>query len=86
MLEEAVPCSICGKRPIMHGGIKSHEARLVCPNYRSEEIQHGNLNIRTKGIARGFTDWNHMFWTEEQAKESTKELVKEWNEIHKNKK
>lgn len=82
MIKGTIPCSICGEYPIMQGGLSSHFARLVCPNYKSKTIQHGNLSSDTNGIKMGFTEWNNIFWTEEQAKKSTKELVNEWNKIH----
>ena len=79
MIEGTVPCSICGEYPILEG---SRSARLVCPNYKSEKIQHGNLCVDTKGIPMGFTKRNYNFWTEEQKIQTVKELVKEWNNIH----
>lgn len=82
MIEGTVTCSICGEYPILQGGVRQHSARLVCPNYKDKKIQHGNLNSDTNGLAVGFTDWNHIFWTEEQAIKSTKDLVLEWNKIH----
>lgn len=82
MLYGAVKCSVCGEYPIMQGGVYSHKARLVCPNYKSDKIQHGNINVNTQGIPMGFTEWNYIFATEEQAKNSTKDLIEEWNDIH----
>lgn len=82
MVEGTVPCLICGKYPDLQGDVRQHAARLVCPNYDSKKIQHGNLNSNTKGLAMGFTKWNHIFWTEEQAIEATKDLVFEWNKLH----
>ena len=82
MIENAVPCSICGEFPIMQGGVYVHEARLVCPNYKDNKIQHGNLSVDTQSIPMGFTEWNHIFWTKAQAIESTKTLVEDWNKIH----
>lgn len=82
MIEGTVPCSICGEYPILQGGVRTHLARLVCPNYKDKEILHGNLDSNTKGLAMGFTKRNHIFWTEEQAIKSTKDLVLEWNKIH----
>ena len=83
-IEGTVPCSICGEYPILQGGLQSNSARLVCPNYKSERIQHGNLNVDTKGIPRGFTPWHHDYWwNEEQIKSKGIHLLVEvWNKIH----
>lgn len=80
-LNDAVPCSICGKKPILQGG-KQH-GRLVCPNYKEKEIQHGNLNSDTNGLAMGFTNWCIYFWNENQRNNiGIPTVVKEWNSIH----
>lgn len=74
------PCLICGERFIIQGGIGVHMGRLICPNYRNEEI-HGNIFTKESGM--GFTKWNYNFGSEEQSEKSIKELVLEWNKIHK---
>ena len=51
-IEGAVPCSICGEHPILQGGVASHRARLVCPNYKSETTPHGNLSCETQHLPR----------------------------------
>lgn len=80
-LSDAVPCSICGSFPVLQGG--EHIGRLVCPNYKSKKIIHGNLSVDTHGIPMGFTKWCHYFWSEEQAnEEGIPMIVKEWNMIH----
>lgn len=80
-INDTVPCSICGKLPILQGGNRS--GRLVCPNYKNKKIQHGNLNSDTKGIPMGFTNWCYYFWTDEQTKnQGIPAVVKEWNKIH----
>lgn len=85
-LEDAIPCSICGCKPILSGGdIISHTGRLKCPNYKSTEIKHGNMNSDRNGITMGFTNWCDLFWTKEQAEtEGIPTIVKEWNYIHEN--
>lgn len=78
-IQDAVPCSICGELPIFQGGTRS--GRLVCPNYKSNKILHGNLS--RKNLPMGFTEWNHYFWSEEQSRnEGIPIAVKEWNSIH----
>lgn len=80
-LQDAVLCKVCGSKPILSGGTRS--GRLVCPNYKSKEIQHGNLNSDTNGIPMGFTNWCNYFWTEEQRmNEGIPIIVEEWNSIH----
>lgn len=82
-LLDVVPCSICSSRPILSGGQRS--GRLICPNYKSEKIKHGNFNSNRNGITMGFTHWCHLFWSEEQSKiEGIPAVVREWNYIHKN--
>ena len=44
-IKGTVPCSVCGEYPFMQGGLHSHAARLVCPNYKNKEIQHGNNEL-----------------------------------------
>lgn len=80
-----VPCSVCGEYPIVQGGLESHAARLVCPNYKDNKVQHGNLGVETKGIPMGFTKWfRENWWTEEQIeKYGLNELADAWNKIHK---
>lgn len=80
------PCSICGKYPILQGGIQSHAGRLVCPNYKSEKIKHGNLSYDTVGLPRGFTKWHFDdWWTEDQiVNQGIPKLVNTWNTIHSN--
>lgn len=56
-ISDAVRCSVCGKMPILQGGIHSRFGRLVCPNYKSKEIIHGNLDSKTNGIPIEFTNW-----------------------------
>lgn len=77
---DAVPCSVCGKMPILQGGRRA--GRLACPNYRNDIVPgHGNLG--TNGLPMGFTEWSRRFWSEEQAeKEGIPAIVAEWNEIH----
>lgn len=84
-LIQAVPCSICGSKPTFQGGLQGHTARLACPNYKSDEMKHGNLG--TRGIPLGFTTWHHdNWWTKEQViKDGVRLLVEEWNYIHLNK-
>lgn len=82
-LNDAVPCSICGCKPILSGGI--HSGRLKCPNYKSDEIKHGNLGADRKGLTMGFTNWCNLFWSKEQSEtEGIPTIVKEWNYIHEN--
>lgn len=82
-LQDTVPCKICGKLPVLQGGTHSHCGRLVCPDYKSDKIQHGNLDVNTKGIPIGFTNWCYIFWTKEQMEnEGIPTIVKEWNSIH----
>ena len=83
-IKGTVPCSVCGEYPFMQGGIHSHAARLVCPNYKNKEIQHGNLSYETRGIPMGFTKWfRDNWWTEEQIEtKGLNELVDAWNRIH----
>lgn len=82
----AVPCSVCGEYPIIQGGLQSHAARLVCPNYKDENVQHGNCSYETRGIPFGFTKWFYAnWWTKEQVEtKGMSELVEAWNRIHKN--
>lgn len=83
-LKDAVPCCVCGSLPRLDGSAKSQSGRLVCPNYKSKKIQHGNLNLDTNGIPMGFTNWYHYFWNEEQMiNEGIPMVVNEWNSIHK---
>lgn len=86
-IEGAVPCSICGEHPILQGGVASHRARLVCPNYKSETMPHGNLSCETQHLPRGFTSWQcEDWWTEDQAKNNgVAKLVNVWNQIHQKK-
>lgn len=63
-LQDAVPCSICGCKPILSVGERS--GRLRCLNYKSKEIQHGNLHTDTNGITMGFMHWCYLFWNEKQ--------------------
>lgn len=80
-IEDAIPCSICGSKPKLSGGNRS--GRLICPNYKSKEIKHGNLDSATNGLPMGFTDWCHFFWNEEQSKtKGIPILVEEWNSMH----
>lgn len=80
---DAVPCRICGHMPVLQGGIHSKAGRLVCPNYKSKDIIHGNLSSDTNGIPMGFTKWCYNFWSETQAnEEGIPTIVKEWNTIH----
>lgn len=82
-LDDAVPCSVCGAKPILSGGWRS--GRLKCPNYKSKEILHGNLNCSRNGLVMGFTNWCNYFWNEEQIKnEGIPTIVEEWNYIQKN--
>lgn len=82
-LEDTIPCSICGCKPILSGGERSR--RLKCQNYKSNEIKHGNLNSDRNGITMGFTNWCNLFWNEKQAEtEGIPTIVKEWNYIHEN--
>ena len=83
-IEGAAPCSICGELPILQGGVASHRARLVCPNYKSDTMPHGNLGHDTQHLPRGFTSWHcEDWWTEEQAeKNGISKLVEVWNKIH----
>ena len=84
-LEDAIPCSICGCKPILSHGIISRVNRLKCPNYKRKEIKHGNLSSDRNGLTVGFTNWNHLFWNEKQAEtEGIPAIVKEWNYIHEN--
>lgn len=81
-IKGTVPCSVCGEYPILQGG-KESAGRLVCPNYKSTKIQHGNLSVDTKGIPRGFTPWCHYFWNEEQGiKIGMPTIIEQWNNIH----
>ena len=82
----AVPCSVCGEYPIVQGGLESHAARLVCPNYKDENVQHGNCSYEIRGIPFGFTKWFYAnWWTKEQVEtRGMSELVEAWNRIHKN--
>ena len=84
-IKGTAPCSVCGAYPIIQGGLESHSARLVCPNYKNEKIQHGNLSYKTKGIPMGFTKWFYdNWWTKEQIESrGLDELVEAWNKIHK---
>ena len=84
-IKGVAPCSVCGEYPKVQGGLESHRARLVCPNYNNPNIQHGNLSYETRGIPMGFTKWfNDNWWTEEQVKtKGIFELVEAWNKIHK---
>ena len=86
-IKNAVPCSICGEYPILQGGIYEHHARLVCPNYKSTTIPHGNYSHDTQHLPRGFTSWHcEDWWTEEQAVTlGITKLVNVWNIIHGNK-
>ena len=78
-IQDAVPCSICGSKPILCGG--NRHGRLKCPNYKSDEIPHGNL--ARPDLPMGFTNWNYNFWNEEQSKnEGIPAIVNEWNSIH----
>lgn len=83
-VEGAIPCSVCGEYPVLQGGLHSHAGRLVCPNYKSEKIQHGNLDVQTKGIPMGFTKWHFEdWWTEEQIQtRGLPKLVSAWNKLH----
>lgn len=85
LFEGVVPCAVCGAYPILQGGLGSHAARLVCPNYKNESVQHGNLSYETQGIPMGFTNWfRDNWWTEEQVEtRGLSELVEAWNKIHK---
>lgn len=47
-LDDAVPCSICGAKPILSGGWRS--GRLKCPNYKSEKFYMVILIVKE-------TDW-----------------------------
>ena len=82
-LEDAIPCSICGSKPVLAGGTRT--GRLRCPNYKSKDVQHGNLNSDTNGITMGFTHWCNLFWSSEQSEsKGIPTVVEEWNYIHKN--
>ena len=86
-INDALPCSICGAKPFFTGGdVQFHTAgRIRCPNYKSREILHGNLNSNRNGLTMGFTNWCYSFWTEEQTTENAIPLlVKEWNYIQEN--
>lgn len=89
-LEDAIPCSICGCKPVLSGGERS--GRLKCPNYKKRVYvngksmpSHGNMNSDSNGITMGFTHWCNLFWSKEQAEtEGIPTIVKEWNCIHEN--
>lgn len=82
-LEDAIPCSVCGAKPVLSGGWRS--GRLKCPNYKSKTILHGNLNTERNGLVMGFTHHCDYFWNENQAKnDGIPTIVMEWNYIQKN--
>ena len=85
-IKGTAPCAVCGAYPIIQGGLQSHAARLVCPNYKDAKVQHGNLSCETKGIPMGFTKWfRDNWWTEEQVEtKGLNELVEAWNRVHQN--
>ena len=82
----AIPCSICGELPVLQGGYghAQHSARLVCPNYKNNDIPHGNCSCETNHLPRGFTPWHFEdWWTKEQAETmGMPKLVNIWNIIH----
>lgn len=82
----AIPCSICGSLPVLQGGYgeSQHHARLVCPNYKSSNIPHGNCSPDTNHLSRGFTPWHcEDWWTKEQAEKcGMPKLINVWNIIH----
>lgn len=86
IVKDAAPCCVCGEYPIVQGGLQSHAGRLVCPNYKNDKFQHGNLSYETRGIPMGFTKWfRDNWWTEEQIEtQGLNELVDAWNRIHQN--
>lgn len=82
-LEDAVPCSICGCKPIFSRG--THSGRLKCPNYKSNKMKHGTLSSDTNQLTMGFTNWCYLFWNKEQSEmDGIPTIVKEWNYIHEN--